>query len=245
MVVDVFKGAGKKVVIEEFLEGAEASILAVTDGKTMLPLLSAKDHKAIYEHNCGPNTGGMGVISPNPYCIKEVLESFEEGIMNPTLKGIQEERIEYIGVVFFGIMITCKGVYLLEYNVRMGDPETQAVLPLMESDFMELIEHALNRNLDNYKINWMQKHSCCVVAASGGYPDNYDTGFSVSAVGKIEDKLFIAGAKLEEDDLLTTGGRVLAITSLGNTPEEARTKAYNQIDKVNFTKMYYRKDIGE
>jgi phosphoribosylamine--glycine ligase len=245
MVKDIFKGAGKKIVIEEFLEGIEASILAVTDGTTMIPLLSAKDHKTIYEDNKGPNTGGMGAISPNPYCNKEVFESFKVDIMYPTLKGIWEEDMDYVGVVFFGIMITKKGVYLLEYNVRLGDPETQAVLPLMESDFMELVLKALNKNLHNYNISWKDKHSCCVVAASGGYPDKYDIGFSIEGVCSAEDKVFIAGAKLQEKELLTTGGRVLTVTSLGDTLEEARARAYNEIEKISFKAMYYRNDIGK
>jgi phosphoribosylamine---glycine ligase len=245
MVKDVFKGAGQKVVIEEFLEGIEASILAVTDGTTMIPLLSAKDHKTIYEDNKGPNTGGMGAISPNPYCNKEVFESFKVDIMYPTLKGIWEEDMDYVGVVFFGIMITKKGVYLLEYNVRLGDPETQAVLPLMESDFMELVLKALNKNLHNCNISWKNKHSCCVVAASGGYPDKYDTGFSIEGVCNAADKVFIAGAKLQENELLTTGGRVLTVTSLGDTLEEARAKSYSEIEKISFKRMYNRKDIGK
>lgn len=245
MIEDVFKGAGSRVVIEEFLEGVEASILAITDGETMIPFLSAKDHKTIYEDNKGPNTGGMGVISPNPYCTNEVLESFIEDIMNPTLKGFSDENMDYVGIVFFGIMITKKGVYLLEYNVRMGDPETEAVLPLMESDFMELIMSALNKTLSNYKISWKDKHSCCVVAASGGYPAKYETGFEINGVNDTEGKVFIAGAKLEENALLTSGGRVLCVTALGDTLEEARSNAYNEIKKVNFEGMYYRKDIGK
>lgn len=245
MVKDIFKGAGNRVVIEEFLEGVEASILAVTDGEAMIPLLSAKDHKTIFEDNKGPNTGGMGVISPNPYCTNEVLESFIEDIMNPTLKGFAEENMDYTGIVFFGIMITKKGVYLLEYNVRMGDPETQAVLPLMESDLMELIMCALNKNLNSYSITWKDKHSCCIVAASGGYPGKYDTGISISGVNSTKDKVFVAGANLQGDILLTAGGRVLAVTSLGDTLEDARNAAYEEIKNVNFEGMYYRKDIGK
>lgn len=245
MIDDVFKGAGKKVVIEEFLEGVEASILAITDGTTMIPLLSAKDHKTIYEDNKGPNTGGMGVISPNPYCTKEVLDSFRVDIMYPTLKGIWEEEMDYTGILFFGIMITEKGVYLLEYNVRMGDPETQAVLPLMESDFMQLIESAINKKLHNVNIIWKKKNACTVVAVSGGYPEKYASGFPISGLNDLNSKLFIAGAKLAGDKVLTSGGRVLAVTSLGDTLEEARNTAYREITKINFKDMYYRKDIGK
>jgi phosphoribosylamine---glycine ligase len=244
MVKDIFKGAGKKIVVEEFLEGVEASILAVTDGKTMLPLLSAKDHKAVLDGNKGANTGGMGAISPNPYCSKEVLEDFERDIMEPTLRGIKEEAMDYIGVVFFGIMITSKGVYLLEYNVRMGDPETQAVLALMDSDFLELISKALSKDLEGYSIAWKKQCSCCVVAASGGYPEKYEKGYSITGMSAIEDKVFVAGAKLKGDMLLTSGGRVLSVTSVGDTLEEAREMAYGQLQKIDFENIYYRKDIG-
>lgn len=244
MVDDIFKGAGRRIIIEEFLEGVEASILAVTDGTTIIPLLSAKDHKTIYENNEGPNTGGMGAVSPNPFCTKEVLESFRTEIMEPTLKGIGKEDMDYVGVIFFGIMITKKGVYLLEYNVRMGDPETQAVLPLMESDFAELIINALDKNLCNYNLRWKNKYSCCVVAASGGYPNKYKIGFEVNGISNDGDKVFIAGARLEGDKLLTSGGRVLAVTSLDESLEKARIRAYNGIDKISFSDSYYRKDIG-
>lgn len=245
MITDIFKGAGKKIVIEEYLEGVEASILTITDGKTIIPLLSAKDHKTIYEDNKGPNTGGMGVISPNPYCSREVLEAFKEEIMIPTLNGIVSEGMDYVGVIFFGIMINKNGVYNLEYNVRMGDPETQAVLTLMESDFMELILKALDKNLESCKIHWKNKHACTVAAASGGYPADYKTGFIINGLDKLQDKAFIAGAKHVENKLFTSGGRVLAVTSLGNSLEEARRKAYYEIKKINFERMYYRKDIGK
>lgn len=245
MISDIFSGAGKKIVIEEYLEGVEASILTVIDGKTIIPLLSAKDHKTIYEDNKGPNTGGMGAVSPNPYCSEEVLKAFEKDIMLPTLEGIISEGMDYTGVIFFGIMITKKGVYNLEYNVRMGDPETQAVLPLMESDFMELILKALDKSLEGYKINWKSKHACTVVAASGGYPLQYKTGFPISGLESLDDKVFIAGAKHDGNKLVTSGGRVLTVTSLGDTLEEARVKAYSEISKVNFQDIYIRKDIGK
>lgn len=147
MAKDKFKGAGKKVVIEEFLEGPEASILSITDGETIIPFISSKDHKQIYDGGLGPNTGGMGVIAPNPYCTKEVLEDFNENILKPTLKGIQKENLKFSGIIFFGIMITKKGPYLLEYNLRMGDPETEAVLPLMDSDLLNLILMSINKEL--------------------------------------------------------------------------------------------------
>jgi phosphoribosylamine--glycine ligase len=245
MVKDIFKGAGKKLVIEEYLKGFEASILAVTDGNTIIPMLSAKDHKTIYENNEGPNTGGMGAIAPNPYFTKEMFESFKRDIMAPTLSGIREENMDYIGIIFFGVMVNEKGVYLLEYNVRMGDPETQAVLPLMESDFLDIINKALNGALHNTEIAWKDKYSCCVVAASEGYPIEYNAGFVINGTEKVKGKVFIAGAKKRDKELLTTGGRVLCVACIGNTLEEAAGKAYKEIEAINFKGIYYRKDIGK
>lgn len=245
MIDDIFKGAGKKVVIEEYLQGVEASILAVTDGKTMIPLLSARDHKTIYENNEGPNTGGMGVIAPNPNFTSEVFENFKKDIMYPTLKGIWEEHMDYVGVLFYGVMINEKGVYLLEYNVRMGDPETQAILPLMKSDFMDIIIKSVDRNLHNADIIWKKKYSCCIVATSEGYPGEYKTGYPIKGIGLTQGKVFMAGAKVKDNELLTTGGRVLCINCTENTLEEARIKAYNEIKTIDFKGMYYRKDIGK
>lgn len=245
MVVDIFKGSGKKIVIEEFLEGVEASILSITDGKIIIPFISSKDHKQIYDGNIGPNTGGMGVIAPNPYCTKEVLDEFEIYILEPTLKGIQEEDMDYKGIIFFGIMMTKKGVYLIEYNVRLGDPETQAVLPLMKSDFIELVLSAIDCNLVNFNLEWNDAHSCCVIAASKGYPGIYDKGFEIRELGKLEGKLFVAGAKEENGILCTAGGRVLGVTGFGETLDKAREMAYSDMEKVQFEGMYYRRDIGK
>lgn len=245
MVKDIFKGAGKKIIIEEFLEGVEASILAITDGNVIHPFLSAKDHKTIYDNNEGPNTGGMGAISPNPYCTEEVLNSFKEHIMLPTLKGIQGEKMDYVGIVFFGLMITKKGVYLLEYNVRMGDPETEAVLPLMESDFAELIIEAVNKRLEAYKLQWKNKHCCSVVAASAGYPGSYKTGFTIKGFENLDSKVFAAGAKTQNGELVTAGGRVLAVSAIGDTLEQARENAYRDIKHIEFEGIYYRSDIGK
>lgn len=244
MLEDIFKGAGKSIVIEEFLEGVEASILSITDGETIIPFLSAKDHKQILDGDKGPNTGGMGVISPNPYVTEEVLKDFQENILKPTLKGIKEEAMDYIGFIFFGLMITKKGVYLLEYNVRMGDPETQAVLYLMDSDFAELIEKAINGKLKDTKINWKNAHACCVILASSGYPGSYKKGFNIEIAKDIKGKVFIAGAEFKEGHLRTTGGRVLSLVALGDTLEEARKLCYEEIKQINFENRYYRRDIG-
>lgn len=245
MVVDIFKGSGKKIVIEEFLQGVEASILSITDGKVIIPFISSKDHKQIFDGDKGPNTGGMGVIAPNPYCSKEVLDEFKKHILGPTLKGIQAEAMDYTGIIFFGIMITKKGVYLIEYNVRLGDPETQAVLPLMKSDFIELVLSALDSELVNFNLEWKAGHSCCVIAASKGYPSIYDTGFEIRELDKLDGKLFIAGAKEEVGIMRTAGGRVLGITGFGETLEKAREMAYVDMGKIEFDGMYYRRDIGK
>jgi phosphoribosylamine---glycine ligase len=244
MVSDIFKGSGKKVVVEEYLEGVEASILSVTDGNTIIPFISAKDHKAAYDGGEGPNTGGMGAIAPNPYCTSGVMEDFRKNIMLPTLEGIKQEELDYIGIIFFGVMITKKGAYLLEYNVRMGDPETQAVLPLMESDFVELIYAAIDKKLDKYSVRWKDEYSCCVAAVSGDYPGTYKTGYGIDGVEKAHNKIFIAGALSDGKELKTSGGRVLCTTGCGKKLEEAREKAYEDIKRVSFSNIRYRNDIG-
>jgi phosphoribosylamine--glycine ligase len=245
MIKDIFKGSGKKVIVEEFLEGIEASILSITDGKTIIPFVSAKDHKRIYDGNTGPNTGGMGAIAPNPFVTDEVMSSFEKDIMLPTLRGILNEKMDYTGIIFFGIMITKKGVYLLEYNVRMGDPETQAVLPLMESDFVELILSALDGKLNDYALKWSDNYSCCVVAASKGYPEHYETGCNITGINNVENKIFIAGARNENEKLKTSGGRVLAVSALGKSLNESITNTYKDIEKIQFDGIYFRRDIGK
>ncbi|NFG23822.1 phosphoribosylamine--glycine ligase [Clostridium botulinum] len=244
MVDDAFNGAGQKIVIEEFLEGVEASILSITDGKTIIPFLSAKDHKQIFDGGKGPNTGGMGVLAPNPYVTEEVLLDFKENIMNKTLVGIKEEGFDFKGIIFFGLMITKKGTYLLEYNVRMGDPETQSVLYLMESDLLEVIEAALNEELDKAQIKWNKGVCINVVLASNGYPNKFNKGYEINIDEKVKDKVFLAGAKYEEGILKTSGGRVLSVIGCGENVEEARKEAYSNINKVTFKGEYCRKDIG-
>lgn len=244
MVDKVFSAAGEKIVVEEFLDGVEASILSVTDSKVILPFISAKDHKKIGEKETGLNTGGMGTIAPNPYVTKEVYDAFINGIMNPTLEGIKAEGMNFAGVIFFGLMITDKGVYLLEYNIRMGDPETQVVLPLLESDFIELLENGLKGDLANADVKWSSKSACCVVLASGGYPEAYNKGYEITGIDKVDNMVFVAGAKAEDGKLLTSGGRVLNVVAVGENLEDARAKAYADAEKIDFTGKYCRKDIG-
>lgn len=244
MVDKVFSAAGEKIVVEEFLDGVEASILSVTDSKVILPFISAKDHKKIGEKETGLNTGGMGTIAPNPYVTKEVYDAFINGIMNPTLEGIKAEGMNFAGVIFFGLMITDKGVYLLEYNMRMGDPETQVVLPLLESDFIELLESGLKGDLANADVKWSNKSACCVVLASGGYPEAYNKGYEITGIDKVDNMVFVAGARAEDGKFLTSGGRVLNVVAVGDNLEDARAKAYADAEKIDFTGKYCRKDIG-
>jgi phosphoribosylamine--glycine ligase len=245
MIKNVLRGAGERIVIEEYLEGVEASILSITDGRTIIPFISSKDHKKIFDEDKGPNTGGMGVIAPNTFFDKKAEVEFLKDILEPTLKGIIEEGMDYTGIIFFGVMINKKGTYLLEYNVRMGDPETQAVLPLMRSDFVELLMAALDKKLYEYKIDWREGSSCCVVAASKGYPEECETGYEIKGIEECKDKVFIAGAKDEGLVLRTAGGRVLSVIAIGNTLDMAVQNAYKDIEKIHFEGIYYRKDIGK
>ena len=240
-----FSEAGSEIVIEEFLTGVEASILSITDGETIVPFISAKDHKKIGEGETGLNTGGMGVIAPNPYVTSEIMKNFIDEIMTPTLEGLKAEEMKFNGVIFFGLMITEKGIYSLEYNMRLGDPETQAVLPLMENDFLEILEMCIDGDLDKVEMRWKDASACCVVGVSGGYPENYKKGYEITGLSNVDDLVFIAGAKLEEDKLLTSGGRVINIVSLGENLETACKNTYSSMDKINFEGLYYRRDIGK
>jgi len=243
MVDNCFGEAGHSVVIEEFLTGVEASILSVFDGKQITPFISAKDHKKIKEGETGLNTGGMGVIAPNPYVSDSVFEDFRENIMIPTAEGLIAEDLRFAGIIFFGLMINEKGVYLLEYNLRLGDPETQAVLPLLKSDLLGIIEKAMDKGLSEKDLKWSGHCSCAVVQASGGYPLVYAKGYEIKGIEK-EDRVYISGAVLENDKLLTSGGRVLTVVGVASDAERAKADAYALAEKIHFTDQYYRKDIG-
>lgn len=237
-----FGDAGNEVVIEEYLEGFEASILSFFNGKKIVPFVAAKDHKKIGEGETGLNTGGMGVIAPNPLFTQEHFTMFEEEIMEPTKCGLIKEGLEFAGVIFFGLMITTKGVYLLEYNLRMGDPETQTTLPLLENDLYDVVNKSIKG--ENFDLEFKKQHACCVVMVSGGYPGNYDKGFEIRGLENITCPNFIAGAKLENDEIVTSGGRVINVVGLGDSLESAREVAYENIKKVHFDYEYYRTDIG-
>ncbi|BBE31241.1 phosphoribosylamine--glycine ligase [Tepiditoga spiralis] len=239
-----FGEAGKKVVIEEFLQGFEASIFALTDGENIKIITSAKDHKKILDGEKGLNTGGMGAICPHPQLTTEILQKFETKIMIPTLNGIKHEDMEYNGVLFFGIIVQSEEPYLLEYNVRFGDPETQAIMPLLETNMLEISEKTIENKIDKLKIKLKNNSSCCIVAVSNGYPETYEKGYKINLKNNIESKIFYAGTSFKDNELITSGGRVLSVVSTEETLEKAIKKAYNDIKEISFEGIYYRKDIG-
>lgn len=245
MVYSKFGNASSKIIFEEFLEGFEASILSVYDGETILPFLSAKDHKQIYDGDKGPNTGGMGVISPNPFYTEEHNNSFLKNILEPTIKGINKENLNFKGFIFFGLMITKSDVYLLEYNIRLGDPETQGVLSLLENDFSELMIKCSNQNLKNYKLNWRNASSCCITLSSEGYPNKYEINKKIYNYTNNKTKVFHAGTKFEKNELFTNGGRVINVVSTDENISLARKKAYEVVENIKFEGKYFRKDIGQ
>ena len=235
--------AGNEIVIEEFLNGFEVSVLSVFNGNKIYPFISAKDHKKIFENEEGPNTGGMGAIAPNPLFTKEVELDFEQNIMLPTLKGLINRNLIFSGVIFFGLMVVNNKCYLLEYNMRLGDPETQTILPLLNTDLTEVIENALNGK--EIALDWKKAHACCVVLSSKGYPEKAETGKIIHGLNNSNINFAIAGAIKENDELVTSGGRVLNIIGTADTLEAAIDKAYDAVGQVHFDGMYYRKDIGK
>ncbi len=239
----IFEDSRNSVIIEEFLEGKEVSFLSYFTGKEIVPFISAKLYKKIGEGEIGLNTDGMGVVVPNPYVDDRVNQAFINDILNPTLKGLLEDELIFSGVIFFKLMITENGIYSLGYNLRMEDPETQAVLPLMESNLLEITEKAVNQ--DSFTVEWKNQHSCCVVMVSGGYPLNYDKGFEIGGLDNVDTDYYITGAKLVEGKQITSGGRVVNVIGLGDSLEESRVKAYQNVKKIRFDFKYYREDIGD
>jgi len=239
----IFGAAGNEVVIEEFLNGFEVSVLSVFNGKNIYPLISAKDHKKIFDGDKGANTGGMGSIAPHPFYTQEIEQDFIDYILQPTLLGIITEGLQFAGVIFFGLMIVNNKCYLLEYNLRMGDPETQAVLPLMQSNFIEVINDAIDGKELN--LQWKNESSSCVVVASKGYPNEYEVNKLINGISQIKNNVVLAGAKYIDGKYYTNGGRVLNVVCKANTLSEAIDKCYKTIDNIEFEGMYYRKDIGK
>lgn len=240
-----FGNASAKVVIEEFLDGIELSCFVLTDGKNYKMLPTAKDYKRIGEGDTGLNTGGMGAVSPVPFADAVLLEKIENRIVKPTVEGLQKDGIEYKGFIFIGLIIVKGEPIVIEYNVRMGDPETEVVIPRIQSDLVELFQAVANGKLDEVSLEIDSRSATTIMLVSGGYPEEYEKGKEIIGLDKIEDSLvFHAGTKLENGKVVTNGGRVLAITSFGKDFQEAIKKSYQNADKLHFDKMYYRKDIG-
>ena len=241
-----FGSSGDKVVIEEFMTGPEVTVLAFTDGKNIVPLPSSQDHKRAYDGDKGLNTGGMGAISPSPYYTEDVAQRCMDEIFRPTIDAMAKEGYPFKGVIYFGLMLTPNGPRVIEYNARFGDPETQAVLSLLDSDIMDIFEAVVDGTLDKIDIRWKNKSACCVVMASGGYPQKYNTGYPISGLDSVPEDVtvFHAGTKLEDGQYLTSGGRVIGVTALGDNLSAAITQAYKGVDCISFENAHYRKDIG-
>ncbi len=244
-----FGKSGSEIVIEEFLTGPEVTVLAFTDGKTVRPMISSMDHKRAYNNDEGLNTGGMGTIAPNPLYTEEIKAECMEKIFLPTINAMKAEGRPFKGCLYFGLMLTPNGAKVIEYNCRFGDPETQVVLPLLETDMMDIIEAVWNESLDTLDIKWSNKSCACIVMASGGYPEKYETGKEINGLDENgqADGAFVyhAGTKLEDGKFLTAGGRVLGVTATGNDLKAALDKAYAAVEKISFEKAHYRTDIGK
>ncbi len=244
----IFKDAGKKVIIEECLEGEEASIIVVTDGKDAVPLASAQDHKRILDGDRGPNTGGMGAYSPAPVVSEAMMNTVMKDIIRPAIDGLNKEGIKYTGALYAGLMIDGSGPKLLEFNCRFGDPETQAILPRLKSDFVELVEASVDDEIDIVSLEWDARPCVSVVISSGGYPGEYKTGFEIDGLDALEKMkdvhVFHAGTRLSGEKTVTAGGRVLNVTALGSDIKDAIDRCYNAVNLIEFEGMHFRRDIG-
>ena len=239
-----FGKSGDRIVIEEFLEGPEVSVLAFTDGTTVKPMVSSMDHKRAEDGDRGPNTGGMGTVAPNPFYTEEVAKACMEQIFLPTIRAMKAEGREFRGCLYFGLMITKDGPKVIEYNCRFGDPETQVVLPLLESDLLTVMQAVTNGTLADCEVKFRDAHACCVVLASKGYPVSYEKGYEIAIPAEAQPHVFVAGAKLEDGKLKTSGGRVLGVTAVADTLSEAVKEAYRMADTIEFGNKYCRRDIG-
>ena len=241
----MFGKSGSRVVIEEFLTGPEVSVLAFTDGKVVRPMVSSMDHKRIGDHDTGLNTGGMGTVAPNPYYTPEIAETCMKEIFLPTIAAMNAEDRTFKGCLYFGLMLTPNGPKVIEYNCRFGDPETQVVLPLLESDLLTIMRACTNGTLADTEVKFSDKNACCVILASNGYPVSYKKGFEITMTEEAAAHTFVAGAKLADGKLLTSGGRVTGTTAIADTLEEAIREAYRLSDSVKFEGAYRRSDIGQ
>ena len=245
MEAGVFGKSGSRVVIEEFLTGPEVSVLAFTDGKVVKPMVSSMDHKRAGDNDTGLNTGGMGTVAPNPYYTPEIAQRCMKEIFLPTIAAMNAEGRTFRGCLYFGLMLTPNGPKVIEYNCRFGDPETQVVLPLLESDLLTIMKSCTNGTLADTEVRFADKHACCVILASKGYPQSYQKGFPITMTEEAAQHTYVAGAKLENGQLLTSGGRVTGTTAIADTLEQAIREAYRISDGVRFENAYRRSDIGQ
>lgn len=247
MIRKIYDEAGRRVVIEEFLEGIETSVLCFTDGETIIPMTSAKDYKRAYDMDRGPNTGGMGCVSPNPIFTQDLQQQIQTEILDKFIAGLRAEAIDFRGIIYVGVIVTDKGPYVLEFNTRFGDPETQVLMPRLKTDLVDICEWIINKDLRGKNIEWYDDSCCTVILASGGYPKEYKKGLHITIGEDTADEalLFHSGTKLEKERLLTSGGRVMAVTALGETLDKAIEGAYRMVDTISFDGMEYRKDIGK
>lgn len=240
----VFGKSGEKIVIEEFLTGPEVSVLSFTDGETVVPMVSSMDHKRALDGDKGLNTGGMGTIAPNPYYTPEIAKQCMEKIFLPTVNAMNAEGRTFKGCLYFGLMLTADGPKVIEYNCRFGDPETQVVLPLLESDIFTVMRAVTNGTLKNTKVRFKSGAAACVIIASGGYPVSYKKGFEIKMDESVKDSVYVAGAEIKDGRLVTSGGRVLGVTATAPTLKEALYAAYAKAEKISFENAFYRRDIG-
>ena len=241
----VFGASGDHIVIEEFLEGPEVSVLAFTDGKTLVPMISSMDHKRAGDNDTGLNTGGMGTVAPNPYYTDAVAERCMKEIFLPTVNAMNTEGRTFKGCLYFGLMVTKDGPKVIEYNCRFGDPETQVVLPLLESDLLTVMQAVTEERLAEVDVVFKKKNACCVIMASKGYPTAYEKGYEILIPEAVADKVFVAGATIKDGKLVTAGGRVLGVTEIADTLEDAVSASYEAVKTVSFGNAYYRNDIGK
>ncbi len=240
-----FGESGDRIVIEEFLEGPEVSVLSFTDGKTVVPMVSSMDHKRAGDGDTGLNTGGMGTVAPNPYYTDEVAARCMEEIFIPTMNAMNAEGRTFKGCLYFGLMVTADGPKVIEYNCRFGDPETQVVLPLLDSDLLTIMQAVTEERLADVEVKWKDGSACCVVAASDGYPVSYQKGYEIDIPDDVLPHVYVAGAALEDGELVTSGGRVLGVTAVAPTLAEAVEESYDMLDRIEFANKYYRVDIGQ
>ncbi len=241
----VFGGSGDQIVIEEFLTGPEVSVLAFTDGETIVPMVSSMDHKRVGDHDTGLNTGGMGTVAPNPYYTDAVAWTCMEKIFMPTVRAMNLEGRTFKGCLYFGLMLTENGPKVIEYNCRFGDPETQVVLPLLETDLLTVMQAVTNGKLKDVDVRFLGGHACCVIMASAGYPTSYAKGFEIIIPEDLWDTVYIAGAAVKHEKLVTSGGRVLGATCVAESLDQAIDGAYRIVESIHFDNAYYRHDIGQ